>query len=300
MRQFIVVIVTVSFAHCSLAVESCSNAVQWFIDSPTVVIGSVVSKVQAEPRELGWPRMEGWLFPHEIARVAVVEVLKDCSGRGLAAGDTVSVVYTTEYTSTNQLNPGWEMVVKCVQPLCLEPGQIGAMDLTTGEGEGEWTPTSRTVFFGDVGIGEIRSVASGLSVENWIESAPTVVVVDVSGVRGEHRRLANRDHPRCDFPHGVWSLAVVEVLRNLTDCPVAEGDSITVTYPLSNVGSNPAEPGVVVKSEGILRKRLKVGERYAVALFCDSGEWHPGPYYFYRLEFEVPAIRAALGVENRW
>jgi hypothetical protein len=265
--------------------------------APIIAIGIVVSDEPVEPQELSRPDMKGWLFPHNKAHIVATEIIKANSGYILAPGDTITITYVSGKYGEDPSKPDIYMGISSLRGKHLEPGAAGVFALRFDQGE--WMIAGYSYIHQDSEINAIHAVAAEHSVETWIESSPTILVVDtIEYSNVVLRKLSSGAHPECLFPHQERRACVLEVLKNQTLSPVAVGDTISFIYPCNDFGRNPNRPGMIKPVEGVSKPNIPILRRVVVALRLERSVWLTGPLHHFRPEFDIDTIRDAINEQE--
>jgi hypothetical protein len=107
-------------------------------ESSIVVVGTVLSIVDAGRREISFPGLdsEHWLFEHSVARVAVLEVVKAPTSAAVATGDTVDIYFCT---SSEAFKPGASRAAASISDVAMPAppirGETATYCVSRSEGE---------------------------------------------------------------------------------------------------------------------------------------------------------------------
>ena len=129
MKRFLPAMILFLLAGQGLAMIAPYAPDEWVDWSPAIVVGEVVQNTTAESREVVFARKKNWLFPHDEARIAIFEVLKNTTGFSIAAGDTISLFYATSNSAPDPEDPNRGIWVEDTEMHPLNAGDRGAFSL---------------------------------------------------------------------------------------------------------------------------------------------------------------------------
>jgi hypothetical protein len=101
-------LIILAFSACASAQLETFSADEWTIYAAVIIVGEVLGTEVVPDRATIGGDSEGkpFLYPHSVARIAVIENLKNIDEQKAVVGDTISVLFQTDVHGHREMHSG--------------------------------------------------------------------------------------------------------------------------------------------------------------------------------------------------